>query len=446
MLALAAGLRLWGIEQNGWGADYYSAAVRSMSLSLHNFFFVAFDPAGFISVDKPPIALWWQVLFVKLLGYQGWVLILPQALLGIAGVALMHRIMRPVAGPAAAILAAAFLALTPVLVAINRTNNTDTALSFWVLVAAWAMLHALREARRAWLLGAMLAMGLAFNTKMLAAYIVLPALVLTYAALAPVPWRRRLVDLVIAGGVLAAVSLAWALAVELTPAQSRPYVGSSKSNSVLELMVGHNALGRFVSLLRPQRAEASSVSSASASSGAPALAQAASPGRDSASTTGATRSALSRLFVRTPAGPTRLFGGLLAAQAAWLLPLAIAGWLVWLSPGRRRAESAVRADLTLWTLWLVTSWAVFSATGGIMHFYYVALMAPALAALAGLGVPMAWRAFRDPTSGWAGLMLPAVLLAGALWQIHVHAATPSTRAWASPSGGRRAGRARCRSA
>ncbi len=413
VVLVGAVLRVWALDQNGWGADYYSAAVRSMSMNLSNFFFAAFDPAGFVSVDKPPLALWWQVLFVKLLGYQSWALLLPQALLGVAGVLLMHRIVRGFAGPSAGLIAALVYALTPVLVAIHRANNVDAALSFCLLVAAWAMLEAVRTGRRAWLLGAMGAVGLAFNAKMLAAYIVLPALVITHAALAPLPFARRVRELALAVVVLVVTSFAWAIAVEATPAASRPYVGSSASNSVLELMVGHNALGRFVALLKP---------------GAPREAGATAPGRAPATSPGGVagfdpvaRSAFARLFVRAPAGPSRLLEGLLAAQTGWWLPFVLAAWWLWRGDARRHPGAVHRRGLVLWSLWLLTAWIVFSATGGIMHFYYLALLAPAIAALAGVAVPMAWRAYRDPTSGLRGHALPLALLATAAWQIHVHA-------------------------
>ncbi|MBI4799058.1 MAG: glycosyltransferase family 39 protein, partial [Desulfarculus sp.] len=201
ILALALALRLWGLEAGGWGAEYYSAAVRGMSQSWHNFFYCAFDPAGFISVDKPPLALWLQVAGVKLLGFNSWGLLLPQALAGVAAVGLLFHIVRPRHGAMAALLAAFFLAITPVWVAVNRTNNTDSCLVLLLLMAAGALLRAAEEGSRRRLCLAMALLGLAFNTKMLAALVVLPVFGLVYWLGAPQAWRRRLLDLTLAGAV-----------------------------------------------------------------------------------------------------------------------------------------------------------------------------------------------------------------------------------------------------
>jgi len=432
ILALAGALRLWRVEQGGWGAEYYSAAVRSMALNWHNFLFAAFDPAGFISVDKPPVALWLQVASVKLLGYHPFALMLPQILMGVGSVWVLHRLVRRGAGAGTALVAALLLALMPVLVAVNRTNNLDSALVFTLLLSAWALLAAAQTGRRGLLLLSMLGLGVAFNVKMLAAFIVLPAFVLTYAISAPVPLRQRVADLLLAAPVLAACSLSWALVSETTPPQSRPFVGSSQADSVLELMVGHNGLGRFVALLKPAAQFAAPVRQARAG---PAGGDEASGAAQSAQS--APRSAFSRLFVRTPAGPQRLFDGLLAAQTGWWLPLALSGLLASAWPALRRRRSRTEcAALVLWAVWFVTAWALFSATGGIMHFYYLATLAPPMAALAAIGVTVLWRAAGArgtagaPDAGRPGgaesgliarLALPAVLVMTAVWQLHVQA-------------------------
>jgi 4-amino-4-deoxy-L-arabinose transferase-like glycosyltransferase len=429
ILVLAGALRLWRVEQGGWGAEYYSAAVRSMALSWHNFLFAAFDPAGFISVDKPPVALWLQVASVKLLGYQPFALMLPQVLMGVGSVWVLHRLVRRGAGAGTALVAALLLALMPVLVAVNRTNNLDSALVFTLLLSAWALLAAAQTGRRGLLLLSMVGLGVAFNVKMLAAFIVLPAFVLTYAISAPVPLRRRFADLLLAAPVLAACSLSWALVSETTPPQSRPFVGSSQANSVLELMVGHNGLGRFVALLKPAAQFTAPVRQARAGPSGGDEASGAAPS--------APRSGFARLFVRAPAGPLRLFDGLLAAQTGWWLPLALTGLLASAWPAlRRRCPRTECAALVLWAVWFATAWALFSATGGIMHFYYLATLAPPTAALAGMGATFLWRAARATGTGGApdaarrggvgsGLIarqaLPAVLVMTAVWQLHVQA-------------------------
>ncbi|MFH1058099.1 MAG: glycosyltransferase family 39 protein, partial [Pseudomonadota bacterium] len=251
ILALALGLRLVELERCGWGAEYYTAAVRSMALGWHNFFFAAFDPAGFISVDKPPLALWLQVLSVKLLGFSPLAVLLPQVLAGVAAVAVLYAMARPRFGAAVGLMAAFLLAFTPVWVAANRTNNTDSCLLLMLLLAGWALIKAAETSSRPRLCLALALIGLGFNVKMLAACIVLPGFALVYWLGAAKPWPRRLMDLGLAGLVFVATALPWVLAVELTPPAERPYIGSSRTNSMLELIVGHNAGSRFISHLLP---------------------------------------------------------------------------------------------------------------------------------------------------------------------------------------------------
>src|SRR5690348_63568 len=169
VLVLAAGLRLWGLTQNGFGNEYYAAAVRSMAASAHNFFYAAFDPAGFISVDKPPLALWVQVASVKLLGFQGLAVLLPQVVEGVAAVAILFHLVRRRFGAAAGLLAALLLALTPVSVAIDRSSNLDSALVLVLLLAAWALLRAAETGSLRGLVLALALIGVGFNVKMLAA-------------------------------------------------------------------------------------------------------------------------------------------------------------------------------------------------------------------------------------------------------------------------------------
>jgi 4-amino-4-deoxy-L-arabinose transferase-like glycosyltransferase len=470
VLLLAAVLRLWRLEQNGWGAEYYSAAVRSMASDWHNFLFAAFDPAGFLSVDKPPVALWLQVLSVKLFGFQPLAVLVPQALVGVAAVWVLYRIVRRGHGEAIALLAALLFAITPVWVAVNRTNNMDSALVLAVLAAAWALLVAVERGSRRHLLGSAALMGLAFNVKMLAAFVVLPAFVLAYLLGAPLPWARRLRDLAAAGAVLVATALPWVMLVALTPADERPHVGSSRENSIFELIVGHNAASRFA-LHRGSRPSPAVMTPAQAleldsgpmppvalpptvSGAGGATREAAAAGTESAGSdtvpaptsgtvaTGASaartvaaesevrtvaRTLFQRLFVRAPPGPLRLARGQLAAQFLWWLPLALAG----LALGLRRAATpttalpdASRGDPTraawlLWSGWAVLCWAVFSHLGGIVHYYYVSLAVPAVAVLAAIGAVRA-PALIARQARWAPV-LPLLLAVLAAWQLHVQA-------------------------
>src|SRR5262245_12261559 len=235
VLVTAAALRLWRLEQNGFGNEYHTAGVRSMSLSWHNFLYNAFDPAGFISIDKPPVALWIQVASVKLFGFHALSVLIPQALEGVAAVGLLYHLVARRLGAAAGLLAALFLALTPVSVAIDRSSNTDSCLVLVLLLAAWALTLAAERGSLALLALAMALVGLGFNVKMLAAFVVLPTFALVYFVGAALPWRRRVLHLAAAGVVLAVVSLSWVLAFDLTPPERRPYAGTTNKNSMLEI-------------------------------------------------------------------------------------------------------------------------------------------------------------------------------------------------------------------
>jgi 4-amino-4-deoxy-L-arabinose transferase-like glycosyltransferase len=411
VLLLALGLRVWRLDRNGFDNENYAAGVRSMLEGWHTFFYNSFDPAGFVSVDKPPLALWIQVASTRLFGFSPLALLLPQVLEGVAAVAvLMHLVARRF-GALPGILAGFFLALTPIAVASDRSGNTDPGLVLALLLAAWALLVAAERGRRAHLLLAMALIGVAFNVKMLAAFVVLPTFGLIYWLGAPVPWRRRLADLVLGGLVVVVVSLPWMIAYDLTPPARRPFAGSSASNSMVELAVGHNGVGRFVRTWQtPRSARADEVPRrprpASSDSAAPPVSAAA--------------ERYSRLFVRTPVGPFRLLDGQLAAQVEWLLPLALVGLAGLFGSSLRPPLDPPRLGLLLWAGWGLTYAVVYSYAGGIFHFYYLTTLGPPLAALAAVGVAGLWARYRRGGAG--AVLLPAALFLTALWQCYVHSA------------------------
>ena len=366
VLLIAAVLRLLRLDDNGFGTAYYAAGVRSMLQGAWLFFYNAFDPAGFISLDKPPIAFWIQTVFAAVLGYSGWSIHLPQALAGIASVALLYRLVRPLGAPAA-VVAALLLAIMPIAVAVDRSNNTDSWLIFFLLLAARVALRG----RGLSLVVAMALLGLAFNTKMLAALVCGPALLAGWLLAGTLDWGRRLAWMTAAAVTLAVVSLSWAVAFDLTPKASRPFAGSSHGNSMLELIVMHNGLERFVR-------------NSPAPPPAPAPAQ--------------TQRVVA--YDAVPVGPLRLADPTLAMQFAWTLPLAVLGAVfAW----RRR-----RAQIALWSVWALAYAIVYSLAGGIFHAYYLSTLGPPLAALAGIGCFELWR--RGPTHLAIGLG------AAGLWQ------------------------------
>lgn len=415
IVLLALALRLWRLGQNGYGSDYYSAGVRSMSGGWHNFLYNSFDPGGFVSVDKPPVALWVQVASVKLFGFHGLSLLLPQVVEGVAAVWLVFHLAQRRFGAPTGLLAGLFLAITPVSVAIDRSSNTDSCLVLVLLLAAWALMRAAEEGSLAFLLLSMALVGLGFNVKMLAAFVVLPIFALVYFVGAPVGWRRRLVDLTMSGVVLAVVSLSWALAYDLTPPDKRPFAGSSRTNSMLELAVGHNAAERFVRRQRPFRAAVV----------APGSGQAVVPGaRPDAGggvpAAGGFRRGRMGGMDRVPVGPLRLADYHLAGQVGWLFPLAVMGLALGASRARSRWPLSPPAlALILWSGWVLSYGVVYSYAGGIFHAYYLSTMAPPLAALAGVGVTTLWSSYLR--AGWRVILLPATLLVTAAWQTYIEA-------------------------
>ncbi|MBN9538773.1 MAG: glycosyltransferase family 39 protein [Alphaproteobacteria bacterium] len=374
LLGLAAALRLWRLEANGFGNEYYAAGVRSMLQGLHLFFYNAFDPAGLVSLDKPPLAFWIQTASARLLGYDGWAIHLPQALAGAASVGLVYALTRRF-GRIAAFIAALLLALTPIAVASDRSNNTDSWLVFFLLLAAWLALRG----RGLSFVFAMMVLGLAFNVKMLAALVCGPALLAGWWLAGTLDWRQRLAWMAAGGVALAVVALSWAVVFDLTPPPQRPVAGSSPSNSMLELIVRHNGVERFA--------------------------------RATSSEPTAPRRFLA--YDAVPVGPLRLAEPMLAAQFSWALPLAILGAaLTW-----RRRPAAV----ALLAVWALTYAIVYSAAGGIFHIYYLVTLAPPMAALAGIGCYELWR--RGPRYLALGLATTA------LWQGYL---TGATLGWLDP--------------
>ncbi|HLI29163.1 MAG TPA: glycosyltransferase family 39 protein [Chloroflexota bacterium] len=409
VLALAAVLYGWGITREGWGNPYYAAAVRSMLASWSNFLFGAFDPAGFITVDKPPLALWLQALAARLLGFQGTSLLLPQVVEGVLTVLALHWAVRRSHGPLAALLAALILALTPVSVAINRTNLPDALLVLLLVGAGGCLLVAVESGRLRPLLASAALVGLAFTTKMLQAYLVVPACALTYLVAAPGTLRRRLGHLLAFGTLLAAVSAAWPLAVALTPPEARPYIGGSQTNSAFELALGYNGLGRLWGQ------GPGGPPDAPPPAGAPpgAVGDTLPPPPGAALSSGGPPPGPGGGFGGPP-GWLRLFNAEVGDQISWLLPLAALGLAVGLaSRGRRPRTDGPRAACLLWGGWLVAHAVVFSCMRGIFHPYYTAALAPAIAALAGTGLATLWDAYRQRT--WAGRLLPLALGLGAGW-------------------------------
>lgn len=444
--AVSFGLNFYAIGALGNGNVYYAAAVKSMSQSFHNFFYVSFDPAGFVSVDKPPLGLWMQVLAVKLFGYHGWAMLLPQALAATLSALLMYAMVARHFNRPAGLLAAAVCAATPAMVVAARNNTMDTQLLFVLLLASWCLLRAVENGRWRWLFAAAVCVGLGFNIKMLEAYMILPAAVLVYLIFSPQPLRRRMASGLIAVAVCAAVSFAWVLAVDLTPVSRRPYVDSSTNNTVSELIVGHNGLER----LYGQGMGGGGGNFGGRQTRGPNFdggGQRGMPGGDfqpSQTDGGQNRPAFGSGFSGGvsrgtigvsgneigSAGPLRLWQQSLYGQGSWLLILAIFCIAALVRrPGRRPDMRA--ASLWYWTIWLLTM-AVFFSFAGFWHRYYLCILAPGLAGLIGPGIVEMGRAFRA-RKDWRQCLLPAAVLAtDAVAARYVWVDYPALRGWLFP--------------
>ncbi|MBW8482572.1 ArnT family glycosyltransferase [Actinomadura parmotrematis] len=399
VLVLAFALYAWGINSAGYANSYYAAAVKSGTQSWKAFFFGSLDAASFITVDKPPMALWVMALFGRVFGFSSWSMLLPQVLEGVAAVAVLWATVRRAFGYPAALVASLVLALTPITVAIDRDNNPDTLLVLLLVLAAWATQRAIETGRLRPLLLAAFFVGCGFNTKMLQAWVLVPALALAYLIAAPPGWVRRIVHLLAAGAVLAVSSFWWMVIVDLIPAGKRPFIGGSTDGTVWDLVIGYNGLGRIFGENR-------------GGGGGPG---------------GGRGGGMGASFGGQP-GAGRMFNDIIGGQISWLLPLAaillVAGLvLLWRRP---RADLA-RAALILWGGWLAVHFVVFSFAEGTFHPYYTTALAPAIAALVGGGAALVFDAGRR-SRAWAWVLPAGVAMTG-LWSFTLLNRTPDWHPW-----------------
>lgn len=398
LLAATAVLYLWDLGASGWANSFYSAAVQAGASSWKAFFFGSSDAANAITVDKTPLALWPMALAARVFGVNSWSILVPQALMGVATVATVYAaVRRALAGAvparveaAAGLLAGAVLALTPVAALMFRFNNPDALLVLLLTVAAYALVRAQEQASTRWLVVCGVCVGLGFLAKMMQAFLVLPAFGLVYLLAAPTPLRRRVWQLALAAAAMVASAGWWVAIVALVPEQSRPYIGGSQHNSVLELALGYNGLGRL---------------------------------------NGNEVGGLGN--TNQDAGWGRMFGYANGGQISWLLPAAlillVAGlWVVRRAPRTDR----VRASLGLWGGWLLVTGLVFSLMQGIFHEYYTVALAPAVAALTGLGAGLLWSRRRHAA---AAATLAGVVAVTAVWAYTLLHRTPDWLPWLAPA-------------
>ena len=363
LLAATAVLYLWGLGSSGWANNFYAAAVQAGTQDWKAWLFGSLDSGNAITVDKPPAALWVMALSGRLFGFSAFSMLLPQALMGVGAVALVNAAVRRCSGPAAGLIAGAVLALTPVAALMFRFNNPDALLVLLLVAAAYCMVRATETAGTRWIALAGCAIGFAFLTKMMQAFLVVPGFALVFLVAAPGSMWRRIGKLLIGAAAMIA-SAGWYIAlVSLWPAGSRPYIGGSTGNSLLQLALGYNGIDRVIGVVRKP------VGGSNPGGGDPGAA----------------------MFGGDP-GIGRLFGQSMGTEISWLLPAALIGLAAGLWFTRRSPRtSRVRTGLLLWGGWLLVTGAVFSFMSGVIHPYYTVALAPAIAALVAISVRELWQ-------------------------------------------------------
>lgn len=390
MLAGTAVLYFWALGSSGWANSYYAAAAQAGTQSWKAWLFGSLDAGNAITVDKPPAAMWAMGLSGRLFGFNEFTMLLPQALMGVGAVALLYATVKRTSGPGAGLIAGVALALTPVAASMFRYNNPDALLVLLLVLAAYFMVRAVgpvsAKASAGWVALAGCALGFAFLTKMLQAFLVVPGLALMFLVAAPAAgiWKR--LGTLLIGAATMVISSGWYIAlVALWPAESRPYIAGSTDNSLLQLAFGYNGLQRIMGQEGPG------------------------PGGTGPGGPGHGPGGGANLMFGGDPGIGRMFGMSMGTEASWLLPAALIGLVAALWLARRTARTAgLRAGLLMWGGWMLVTAVVFSFMDGIIHPYYTVALAPAVAAVVGISVAELWRV----RERLASRLVLAVMLAG----------------------------------
>ncbi len=346
-------LYVWNLTSSGWANAFYSAAVQAGSQSWEAFLFGSSDAGNSITVDKPPAALWVMALSVRVFGLSSFAILLPEVLMGVATVGVVHATVKRHFGAAAGLLSGTVLALTPVAVLMFRFNNPDALLVLLMALGAWATLRSIEQGSAKWFAAVGVLIGLGFLTKALQVLLVVPAFGLAYLFFANTTLRRRVTGALIGTAAMVLSAGWWVAVVELVPASMRPYIGGSQDNSFLSVTFGYNGLGRL------SGDEAGSVGGGNG-------------------------------WGET--GLTRMFSSATGGQVSWLIPSALILLAVGLYlRGRAPRTDARRAAYVVWGGWLLVTGLTFSLMAGIFHEYYTVALAPAVAALVGMGASEAWE-------------------------------------------------------
>ncbi|HKU31768.1 MAG TPA: glycosyltransferase family 39 protein [Arthrobacter sp.] len=409
LLVATAFLYLWNLATTGYGNSFYAAAIQAGTKSWTALLFGSLDAGNAITVDKPPAAFWIPGLVGRIFGFSSLSMLIPEALMGVAAVGLLYLTIKRVSGSAAGLLAGGALALTPVAALMFRFNNPDAMLTLCLVLAAYFTTRAIERAGWKWLVAAGAIVGLAFLSKMLQGFLIVPGLGLAYLWAAPTTLRRRLLHLLGALGGIVVVAGSYVALFQLTPASARPYMAGSTTNSFLELTFGYNGLSRITG--------SGEGMPGSGRAGAPAggtlgdFSGAGFAGGGFGGGGGGFGGGNSGFG--GSAGLTRMFGTSFGGEVSWLLPAALILLVAGLWFTRRELRtSRTRASLLLWGGWLLVTAGIFSFMSGIVHPYYSVALAPAIAALVGMGAVELWRG----RSYWpARIVLAVVVLGSSLW-------------------------------
>ena len=385
--------------------SYYAAAAQAASTNWTAWLFGSLDAANFVSVDKPPISMMIMGLFGRIFGFSSWSMLLPHALAGIVTVALVYLVVRRWYGARAGLIAGAVMALTPAAALMFRFNNPDSFLTLFLTASAYSFLRAFEGSRPVlWLSLAGLFTGFAFNAKMLQGLLLLPIMTIIYISFARPKFTTRMWHLGVAGIVTIVSTFWWSILVWLTPAVSRPWVGSTSDNSIWSLIFGYNGFGRLLGdgggpggrpdgMMQMGAQAASQTASPTAQLMMPPIGM-----MGGSFGAGGHGNGPGGVGFGGETGVLRIFNESFGPNIAWLIPVALisAGLVIWLL---RRAprHNKERIGVLLWLGWLLMHIVIFSMTSGTIHPYYVVTMAPAVAALVGIGAPYIWQAYTRRT-------------------------------------------------
>lgn len=410
ILVIALVLYGYGTWKTGSANDFYTSAITSMTQNFKNFWYASFDPAGYITVDKPPVALWFMAISAKIFGVSNFSVVLPSVLFGVGSVYLMYRLIKPKFGKNAGRIAAFVMTITPIVVADSRTNNMDATLVYFLLLSLWMLQKAVDKNNIYWLMGSFALIGFSFNIKMLQAFMIVPAMLLFYWIASKNNWKKKAMHTVLAIISLLVLTLAWPLSVDMTSANNRPYEGGSEHNSVMELAFGYNGTQRLLgqttgtggtfkgmgnqnSKSKNNQANNNQPTPPNMSKNNQQKGHMKMPGGNKPAgmkNGGAPGGGGGSIFNIGTAGPLRLFQSALGPQISWLLPFAIIGmlasYIVYADPRRKWYQTTEKQkQIVLWTGWLVLVGGFFSVAS-FFHPYYTIMLAPAIAALSGIGL------------------------------------------------------------